>query len=1422
MMSIHKLSAGDGYLYYMKEVTSGDDVRSRGQTMNDYYMETGNPSGHWMGSGAGRIKLSGQVTERQMELLFGLGLSPEYDTYREEALSRGHDPETAWNRAKLGRAYYRFNMDDEPFVVALNDAIKEEEGQQGRTLTDDQLRAVRLREAAKHFRVDKNRDPADAEELTKYLHGKLRGPSQAVAGYDLTFSPQKSVSTLWALADPDTARAIERCHQNAISSAMEYIERDVLRTRAGVNGVRQVEVEGAVAARFRHYESRTGDPQLHDHVVVANKVYSDDGVWRSIDGAALYRSAVAASEYYNQELAANLSDELGLEFDSVGGKDGKRPVLEVAGISDDVSAVFSQRREAIKDRIDTLVGEYQDTHGRAPSAKQMILLAQQATLETRPEKEGGKTLGELREAWRTSASEVLGDDGVDAMVEGALERESTPLEAMSEADVDLVSVSVVSRVSEGRAVWSVRHIEAEARRQLSHLHQGRRVDATIIERVVASAIGHHSIRLSGHHGVQIEARTLQRKDGTDVYTRHREEAFTSAELLDAEAQLVELSELKVLSPVSGETFDRVVQRFKDEGTQLSPSQINLAREFATSARMITAGIGPAGTGKTTTMRLFADALKESGAQMVALAPSRQAASVLGAELGTQATTIDSWLLTRNTLSPGDVVLIDEAGMAGTRKMREVVQRAEAAGAHVRLLGDYRQLSAVESGGALRLIHATSGGAELEDVFRFKNTEEREASLTLRDGDSSFGNPFQWYIDNDRAVAADAENAVATAFSAWQQDTNDGKNSLMLAPDNAMVDDMNSRAQAYRLAEGTVRLNRSVAVRGGHDAGVADIIVTRQNDSSLVVDGDDNSRFVTNGARWIIDAIDEEGGVSASSLNGTGQVYLPSDYVRSNVQLGYAVTVHRAQGATVDTAHAVLTPETSRNAAYVAMTRGKHLNMAYVVTDDSDSIAESSLQIAQYIEGSGSAHEAVRDAMVADADPVAVSHIHQDIAGYADRARMSEHLKAVADDRERSFPVARVLASDAWPVAVSRLVEAERDGWSPQHLLNAVAGKLDEVDDPAAALIARIQRVREAASELADSQTSFTNTSLSELRELYADARRRADRARDDMAVLEARSSHKPKPVTLKSGAVLPPWNERPFGHLDYDALVSRIDVLTLAADAEAEFEQDSTEAQDEAAAAIAERNNRWAMRWPDRGREDFQRARAADPDRTIDPTQVSTFDLEQAEQRYAGATDLAESLRNAISIRRRLPDRDAAPETSNGLPDWFAPAAALSDSFTPSLWRAQMSASYNAVQSKASRLARRLEEDAPAWAATLHEDDVLPVALWRLEHGVPEHITHPMPVTDPDQLPASQRPLYERVISRMPKEEAVDLQRRLAAIRSEPDVRLAPSASEMRARVDELRKRAQERDDANRQNTSNADHYDTRADVGPDSPQIER
>jgi hypothetical protein len=158
-----------------------------------------------------------------------------------------------------------------------------------------------------------------------------------------------------------------------------------------------------------------GDPQLHDHVVVANKVKGADGRWRSIDGALLYKSAVAASEVYNSRLVEKLHDRLGVQFESRE-REGKRPVLEVKGISDDLMRDFSSRRESITPVLNRLVDDYTRQHGRAPSKKQMMKLAQQATLDTRPEKEGGKTLGELRESWAGRAHQFMTSKDIDHLV----------------------------------------------------------------------------------------------------------------------------------------------------------------------------------------------------------------------------------------------------------------------------------------------------------------------------------------------------------------------------------------------------------------------------------------------------------------------------------------------------------------------------------------------------------------------------------------------------------------------------------------------------------------------------------------------------------------------------------------------------------------------------------------------------------------------------------------------------------------------------------------------------------------------------------------------------------------------------------------------------------------------------------------------
>jgi conjugative relaxase-like TrwC/TraI family protein len=171
-----------------------------------------------------------------------------------------------------------------------------------------------------------------------------------VAGYDLTFSPVKSVSALWAVASPEVAVQVEAAHDAAVADVVGWLEDTATYTRLGRHGVRQVDARGLLAVAFVHRDSRTGDPDLHTHVAISNKVQTTDGRWRALDGRVLHKAAVAASERYNTRLEAQLVDRLGVTFADRPTERGKRPVREIAGMSPDLLEVWSSRRQEITAR----------------------------------------------------------------------------------------------------------------------------------------------------------------------------------------------------------------------------------------------------------------------------------------------------------------------------------------------------------------------------------------------------------------------------------------------------------------------------------------------------------------------------------------------------------------------------------------------------------------------------------------------------------------------------------------------------------------------------------------------------------------------------------------------------------------------------------------------------------------------------------------------------------------------------------------------------------------------------------------------------------------------------------------------------------------------------------------------------------------
>ena len=254
------------------------------------------------------------------------------------------------------------------------------------------------------------RAPVADRPACREAAGRRRPASRTVAGFDLTFSAPKSVSVAWALADAPTRERIYAAHQQALEFVIAYAEREVFTTRTGRGGVVSEPVRGVVAAGFDHWDSRAGDPQLHTHVVVLNRVQAaSDGAWRTLDSRALFRANVALSELYNGALMDLLTADLGWGWEAQRRARSTSATWEVTGVAQALREEFSQRSTAINAAAQDLNAGFTASHGRQPTAAEVIRLRQQATLATRPAKEL-RPLADLVRGWRARAEPHLGSE----------------------------------------------------------------------------------------------------------------------------------------------------------------------------------------------------------------------------------------------------------------------------------------------------------------------------------------------------------------------------------------------------------------------------------------------------------------------------------------------------------------------------------------------------------------------------------------------------------------------------------------------------------------------------------------------------------------------------------------------------------------------------------------------------------------------------------------------------------------------------------------------------------------------------------------------------------------------------------------------------------------------------------------------------
>lgn len=394
------MTAGDGYRYLLNSVVAGDGDRDAASALTRYYVEAGTPPGVWLGSGlpglAGDIEAGASVSEAQLRRLMG----------------HGQDPTTG---EQLGRPYRKFATAAERV----------------------ERRLTRLPETLTGSERATQQALIEAEEAQKPTNGP-------VAGFDLTFSVPKSVSTLWAVADDGTQALVAQAHHEAIGDVLAVVERDVAMTRVGAKGPRgavaQVEIRGVIAAAYDHYDSRASDPQLHTHVVVANRVQAvQDGKWRTLDSRAIHAAVTGLSEHYNAVLSDRLTQILGVGWEPRERGAGRSTAWEIAGVPQELMDEFSSRTRDIEQVKDRLVDEYVTKHGRQPSPKLRWQFRQQATLETRPPKEH-HSLSDRTTQWRKRATQMLGENAptwastliADSAGEPLLRADDIPLEDLEQ------------------------------------------------------------------------------------------------------------------------------------------------------------------------------------------------------------------------------------------------------------------------------------------------------------------------------------------------------------------------------------------------------------------------------------------------------------------------------------------------------------------------------------------------------------------------------------------------------------------------------------------------------------------------------------------------------------------------------------------------------------------------------------------------------------------------------------------------------------------------------------------------------------------------------------------------------------------------------------------------------------------------------
>ncbi len=802
-------------------------------------------------------------------------LSPGQEAYYERSVADGIDD-------------YYAGRGESPRGVVGQGAMELElqgvvgEGELGRLisgrnpLTRAVLRSHPPRKQTTHERID----PASGE---RYLEVKELKP---VAGYDLVISPPKSVSLLHALGSEKTGHAVDQAHLSAWQAALSYLEERACVTRRGRNGRVRERASGFVAAAYQHRTSRAQDPHLHTHVIVANLARSPDGTFRALDGRPIlehYR--LAAGYLYQSHLRYELTRSLGVEWQVP-----VKGMAEIAGVPDEVLREFSTRRLQVLDHL-----EREGTSG--------FYAAKVAAVATRDRKEP-LDLPRLREEWRArSAEHGLGRRQLKRLLGRAVERE------LGEREIAEIAVHLVGPdgLTEKRSTFS----GPDAVMAWAEWHP-RGAPA---ERVLALVE-----RFLAREEVQAVERPAVGRPGR----------FSSEELLRHERVALEIAarSRQVRVPVvSEETLARVARARAGE---LSAEQEAMVCAVAASPDRVVCVVGHAGAGKTATLGALAEVFRREGYLALGAAPSGVAAANLEAETGVPSVTLhrlrsETW--GRGGLPRECLLLVDEAAMADTRTLTDVLFQVEHADGKLVLIGDPAQLPAVGPGGLFAALVERNGALELRDNRRQRSELERRALALLRDGGSRDYLAHAAEQGRLRVAESRAEAKAQLVCDWWRAASSDLAGSVMIAYRRSDVAELNAVARTLLGREGRLGRER-LRLETGLELALGDRVLCTRNDRAL---------GVCNGQRGTVFEVDAERRAIVVELDDRRLLTLPARYLEAgHLSHAYALTGHKTQGLTLKHAFVLAEGEGKlREWGYVALSRARCDTNLYAVTRDVD-------------------------------------------------------------------------------------------------------------------------------------------------------------------------------------------------------------------------------------------------------------------------------------------------------------------------------------------------------------------------------------------------------------------------------------------------------------------------------------------------------